>query len=58
MPIVKVTMWEGRTREQKERLARAITESVVEIAKTVPEETIVIFEDIKKENWIRGSVPK
>lgn len=56
MPIVKVSMWEGRSKEQKQKLAEAITKDIVEIAKTTPDETIVIFEDIKKENWIRGQV--
>ena len=43
MPIVRVEMWPGRTHEQKSELARAITDAVVNIAKTTPEETIVVF---------------
>ena len=54
MPIVRVEMWSGRTREQKSELAKAITDAVVKIAKTTPEATTVIFEDIAKENWAIG----
>ena len=51
MPIVRVEMWTGRTKAQKQELARAITEVVCDIAHTTPEATIVVFEDIDKENW-------
>lgn len=54
MPIVRVEMWSGRTEAQKAELARVITEAVVTIAHTTPESTIVIFEDIPKENWAQG----
>ena len=54
MPIVRVEMWSGRTQEQKQELARAITDAMVRIAKTTPEATIVLFEDVAKENWAEG----
>lgn len=54
MPIVRVEMWEGRTHSQKAELARAITEAMVTIAHTSADATIVIFEDIAKENWAQG----
>jgi 4-oxalocrotonate tautomerase len=51
MPIVRVEMWPGRTHAQKAELARRITEVVVEVAKTTPEATIVVFEDVSRDNW-------
>ncbi|HKZ50658.1 MAG TPA: tautomerase family protein [Dehalococcoidia bacterium] len=54
MPIVRIGMWTGRTLAQKQELARVITEAVVTIAQTTPEATIIIFEDIAKENWAQG----
>lgn len=54
MPIVRIEMWAGRTQAQKRELARVITEAMVNIAHTTPEATIVIFEDIPKENWAQG----
>jgi len=56
MPVVRVEMWPGRTQSQKAELARVITEAVVAIAHTTPESTIVIFDDIAKENWAVGGV--
>ena len=56
MPIVRVEMWQGRTHAQKAELARVITEAVVTIAHAKPESTIVIFEDIAKENWAERGV--
>ncbi len=54
MPIVRVELWPGRTHAQKQELARAITEAVCNIAQTTPENTIVIFEEIARENWAQG----
>ncbi|MBI4332502.1 MAG: tautomerase family protein [Chloroflexi bacterium] len=56
MPIVRVEMWAGRTQAQKAELARVITEAVVTIAHTTPEATIVVFQDIPRENWAVGGV--
>ena len=51
MPIVRVEMWPGRTREQKAQLAKTITDAMVNIAGTTPEATIIVFEDVSKDNW-------
>ena len=56
MPIIRIEMWTGRTHAQKAELARVITEAMVTIAHTTPEATIVIFDDIAKENWATGGV--
>ncbi len=56
MPIIRIDMWPGRTKAQKAELARVITEAVVSIAHTTPDATIVIFQDIAKEDWAQGGV--
>jgi 4-oxalocrotonate tautomerase len=56
MPVIHIEMWPGRTHAQKKELARAITDAMVSIAKTTPEATIVIFDDVAKENWAQGGV--
>ncbi|HJX61422.1 MAG TPA: tautomerase family protein [Dehalococcoidia bacterium] len=56
MPIVRIDMWPGRTHAQKQELARVITEAVVNIAHTTPEATIVIFQEIAKEDWAQAGV--
>ena len=54
MPIVRIEMWPGRTQAQKRELARAITEAVCNIAQTTPEATIVVFQDVAKEDWAQA----
>lgn len=54
MPIVRVEMWTGRTVAQKKELARVITDAMVNIAHTTADATIVVFEDIERENWAQG----
>ena len=56
MPVIHVEMWPGRTHAQKKELAKAITDAVVNITKTTPEATIVIFDDVARENWAQGGV--
>ena len=59
MPIVRVEMFPGRTHAQKQELARAITEAVANIAHATADATIVIFEDVARENWAQaGSWPR
>lgn len=58
MPVVTVTLWSGRSDEQKRELARAITESMVNIIQVRKENVQVIFEEIDKNNWaIGGEIP-
>lgn len=54
MPIVRVEMWPGRTHQQKQKLAKAITDAVVSIGGAPPEATFVIFDDVPKENWAQA----
>ena len=51
MPIITVSMYPGRTHEQKEEFAKAITKSAVQILKAKKNHVIVVFEDNPKENW-------
>ncbi len=54
MPVIHVEMWAGRTKKQKQELAKAITEAIVKVTDTSPDATIVIFDDVPKENWAQG----
>ena len=51
MPVIRVSMWEGRTRAQKENLTEAITEAMENIAKTPKEHVWIVYEDVKKSDW-------
>ena len=54
MPIVRVEMWTGRTDRPEEGAARVITDAMVNIAHTTADATIIVFEDIAKENWAQS----
>ena len=56
MPIVRVSMFAGRTHEQKAELAKAITDAVVRIGKTTPDATLVVFEDVRREDWAQAGM--
>ncbi|MGH9999782.1 MAG: tautomerase family protein [Nitrososphaeraceae archaeon] len=46
-----MSLYPGRSDEQKKIFVEKITESAVEILKTKPEHVIVVFEENPKENW-------
>ena len=51
MPHVIVKMYPGRTDEQKNKLAQAIANSIVKIAKCEEKSVSVAIEEIAPENW-------
>ena len=51
MPYVHVSLYHGRSEEQKQEFAKAVTDSAVEILKTKKEHVIVVFDENPKENW-------
>jgi 4-oxalocrotonate tautomerase len=51
MPVVTVQMWTGRTREQKRKLVRAITDAMVEHAGAKAANLHVILQEVPKEDW-------
>ncbi|MDQ8044678.1 MAG: 2-hydroxymuconate tautomerase family protein [Solirubrobacteraceae bacterium] len=54
MPVVRVDLLEGRTVEQKRKLAAAITDVVVEHADVAASQVRVVFTDHAPENWAVG----
>jgi 4-oxalocrotonate tautomerase len=54
MPTYHVEMMEGRTVEQKKKLAAEITRVSVEILGGQAESVDIIITDIKRENWATG----
>ena len=57
MPLITVSMYPGRTQQQKEDFAKAITKSAAEILKTKEEHIIVVFDENPKENWFQAGKP-
>ncbi len=51
MPVIEIKLWEGRTRDQKAEMAKRITDAVVEVGKTAPENVQIIFADHARSDW-------
>ena len=51
MPNITVQWYAGRTPQQKREITAAITEAMVKIGKTTPEQVHIVFQDVEKANW-------
>ena len=52
MPLITVSMYPGRSQQQKDDFAKTITKSAVEILKVAKEQdVIVVFHENPKGNW-------
>jgi 4-oxalocrotonate tautomerase len=57
MPIVQISLVQGRTPEKKEQLIKKVTEAIVEVLQ-IPEERVhIVLNDVPKENIGRGGIP-
>jgi len=56
MPLVQVTMLQGRTADQKRKIAQRITDAMVEEAGTRREAVVVTFLEVSKESYASGGV--
>ncbi len=54
MPIVKISLFSGRSKEVKKKIAKEVTEVLVKHLQIPPEAVIVIFEDIEKHNFAQA----
>jgi 4-oxalocrotonate tautomerase len=57
MPDVHITWLEGRTPDQKRKVAQRITQVLVEEAGAKSESTHIAFVDIPRTNFAIGGVP-
>jgi 4-oxalocrotonate tautomerase len=51
MPIITVALYSGRTQRDKDRLAEAITDDVVNILKVQRQDVIIVFQEASHGNW-------
>ncbi|MEW4491028.1 tautomerase family protein [Thalassoglobus sp. JC818] len=51
MPHVNVKLWPGKTDQQKQQLADAITEDVMKVLHYGEESVSVAFEEVKASEW-------
>jgi 4-oxalocrotonate tautomerase len=51
MPNITVQWYAGRTPQQKREITAAITEAMVKIGKTTPDQVHIVFQDVAKSDW-------
>ena len=56
MPIITVAMYSGRAQRDKDRLAEAITEDVVNILKVEKKDDITVFQEASHGNWFASGI--
>ena len=54
MPLVQITLLQGRTADQKRKLSKRITDALVEEAGARREVIIVAFHEVSKESYASG----
>ncbi len=58
MPVVRIELLEGRTKEQKKMMIEGVTRAMVEATGVEAEKVWVIVSDVARENWGSGGKPK
>lgn len=56
MPLLQVTMLEGRTADQKRKLAQRLTDVMVEEANAKREAVVVTFLEVSRGSYASGGV--
>jgi 4-oxalocrotonate tautomerase len=56
MPLVQITMLQGRTADQKRKVAKRITDVMVDEAGAKREAIVVTFVEVSKESYASGGV--
>ena len=56
MPHIQITLLEGRTPEQKRRITKRITDTIVEEAGTTAENVSIAFVEVSAADFARGGV--
>ena len=57
MPIIAISLYPGRTKEQKTAFAEAVTEAAIQILKTNREHIIITYDERAQENWFIAGKP-
>ncbi|MBM3571977.1 MAG: 4-oxalocrotonate tautomerase [Alphaproteobacteria bacterium] len=51
MPMIRVEMFAGRSREQKRAFTKAVTDAFVQTCGGTPQSVQVVFFDVEKDDW-------
>jgi 4-oxalocrotonate tautomerase len=56
MPIITVAMYSGRTQRDKDRLAEAITDDLVNILEVEKKDVVIVFQEASHGNWYGSEI--
>ena len=56
MPVIQITISQGRSVEQKRELIKVLTKETARIMKTNEEKIRILIYEVSKENWGNGGV--
>ncbi len=56
MPVVTIQLLSGRSKDQKTKIAKVVTDALVDIAGARPQGVQVIFDDVEKDDWANAGV--
>jgi 4-oxalocrotonate tautomerase len=51
MPVVRISLIAGRSKEQKAKVAAAVTQAMVDHAGSTADHVNVVFDEQSRENW-------
>jgi 4-oxalocrotonate tautomerase len=54
MPLVQITMLQGRTADQKRKIAKRVSDALVEEAGARREGIMIAFHEVSKESYASG----
>lgn len=54
MPMIKVSMFEGRTQAQKKAVAEGIMKVFEDVLDSGPAHTWIVFDDVARDDWFTG----
>ena len=54
MPVIQITISQGRTVEQKRELIKVLTKETARIMKTQEEKVRILIYEVSKDNWGNG----
>ena len=57
MPLIEITMVEGRSLEMKKELMKNVTETVSETINAKKETIRIVIREVPKDHWAVGGVP-
>jgi 4-oxalocrotonate tautomerase len=56
MPIITIALFSGRSQREKDRLAEAITNDVVNVLKVERKDVIVVYQEEPSGNWYASGI--